>query len=145
APKRTAHGSYGLGRVFVKETSEYASVADFHNNKEPLPPPTLRMYELREYAASKGVKIGAYWSDFFPSVGMKRPATLLEVALCSLDPNCGLSSFDNLLQGGRYIGHAVVFDLDFMLVDDLAKTKVQWEWLKGKELKANHLTSDIWN
>ncbi|MCA2986447.1 MAG: hypothetical protein INH02_03390 [Gemmatimonas sp.] len=145
APKRTAHGSYGLGRVFVKETSEYASVADFHNNKEPLPPPTLRMYELREYAASKGVKIGAYWSDFSLSVGMKRPATLEEVALCNLVPYCGMSSFDNLLQGGRYIGHAVVFDLDFMLVDDLAKTKVQWEWLKGKELKANHLTSDIWN
>jgi hypothetical protein len=37
------------------------------------------------------------------------------------------------------------FDLDFMLVDDLAKTKVQWEWLRAKELKANHLASDIWN
>jgi hypothetical protein len=24
------------------------------------------------------------------------------------------------------------FDLDFMLVDDLAKTKLQWEWLKAK-------------
>ncbi|MFO0454171.1 MAG: glycerophosphodiester phosphodiesterase [Pseudomonadota bacterium] len=146
APKRTAHGSYGLGRVFVKETSEYASVADFDKNKEPLPPPTLRMYELREYAASKGVKIGAYWSDSSLSGGMKRPATLMETQLCAENyPFCGGEAFDVKLQGGRYIGHAVVFDLDFMLVDDLAKTKVQWEWLKAKELKANHLNSDTWN
>ncbi len=144
APKRTAHASYGLGRVFVKETSEYASVVDFPKNKEALPPPTLRMYELREYAASKGVKIGAYWSDLFVSLGMKRPATPGEMIICNLAA-CGRPSFDNLLQGGRYIGHAVVFDLDFMLVDDLAKTKVQWEWLKANELKANHLASDIWN
>lgn len=39
------------------------------------------------------------------------------------------------------------FNLDFMLVDDLAKTKVLWEWLKTewlktKELKAEHLASD---
>jgi len=145
APKRTAHNSYGLGRVFVKESSEYASGENFPGNMELVPPPTPRMYELREYAASKGVKIGAYWSDFSLSVGMKRPATLEEVALCNLFSDCGMPSFDNLLQGGRYIGHAVVFDLDFMLVDDLAKTKVQWEWLKAKELKANHLNSDTCN
>ncbi len=146
APKRTAHAGYGLGRVFIKETSEYASTVDFPGNKETLPPPQLRMYELREYAESRGVRIGAYWTDFSLNAGMKRPATPEEMALCTmLNPTCGGPSFDNLLQGGRYIGHAVVFDLDFMLVDDLAKTKVQWEWLKAKELKANHLASDIWN
>jgi hypothetical protein len=146
APKRTALGSYGLGRVFVKESSEYTSVVDIPNNMEPLPPPTLRMYELREYAASKGVKIGAYWSDLSLSGGMKRPATPEETKLCAdRYPFCGFEVFDVKLQGGRYIGHAVVFDLDFMLVDDLAKTKVQWEWLRAKELKANHLASDIWN
>ena len=146
APMRTAHNSYGLGRVFVKETSEYASVLDFPDNVEPLPPPTLRMYELREYAASRGVKIGAYWSDLSLSGGMKRPATPEEAELCASHyPVCGFEVFDVKLQGGRYIGHAVVFDLDFMLVDDLAKTKVQWEWLKAKELKANHLNSDTWN
>jgi len=146
APKRTALGSYGLGRVFVKESSEYTSVVDIPNNMEPLPPPTLRMYELREYAASRGVKIGAYWSDLSLSGGMKRPATPEETKLCAdRYPFCGFEVFDVKLQGGRYIGHAVVFDLDFMLVDDLAKTKVQWEWLRAKELKANHLASDIWN
>jgi hypothetical protein len=77
---------------------------------------------------------------------MKRPATPEETQLCAENyPVCGFEVFDVKLQGGRYIGHAVVFDLDFMLVDDLAKTKVQWEWLRAKELKANHLASDIWN
>ena len=145
APKRTAHNSHGLGRVFVKESTELTGTLPYE--KTPVPFPKLpRMYELRHYAQSKGLRLGAYWSDLSLSGGMKRPATLMETQLCAENyPFCGGEAFDVKLQGGRYIGHAVVFDLDFMLVDDLAKTKVQWEWLKAKELKAEHLTSDIWN
>jgi hypothetical protein len=53
-----------------------------------------------------------------------------------------LRSQDNTMESVSPLRRPSCFDLDFMLVDDLAKTKLQWEWLKAKELKAEHLASD---
>lgn len=142
APERTAFSSNSLGRVFVSTHPTATTQFVPYGETSSMPRAPL-MLELSDYAELAGIKLGGYWSDASLSTH-KRPMTANEIILAVNMDLRDVPSFDRDLQGNRYIGHAVNFNLDFYLVDDLAATQTQWSWMQTHEIKAAQLESDVW-
>jgi len=146
APYRTNWGQRSLARVLMAPMPD-GQMTQFKpfGRTTSLPQAPIGA-ELWQYAKAKNLKIGAYWADANP-VGVQRNLDIedqITVGVLALrTSNYGFIT-DTRNMPLRYLAHAVLFNLDFMLVDSLRETESQWQWLLNNQITHAQMTSDTW-
>jgi hypothetical protein len=146
APYRTNWGQRSLARVLMAPMPDGQMTQFTPFGRTTSLPQVPIGAELWQYAKAKNIKIGAYWADANLS-GVQRNLDiedqLTRDALALVTSNNGFVT-DTRHMPTRYLAHAVLFNLDFILVDSLSETESRWQWLLNNQITHAQMTSDTW-